>query len=115
MREVANPSGAIRPGRTDGAHDPGTVEGGIGDVVEIPGEPDYRVVTVPMDSGIAFLSTGSRGDEDEGRLPIKGRGNLSATRPLGLAYCAERSLLAVSNRSGGSIHLVSIEKGPTSR
>jgi hypothetical protein len=91
------------------------VEGGIGDVVEVPGEPDYRVVTVPFDSGIAFLSTTSKGNPDEVRLPIKGRGNLSATRPLGLGYCAERSLLAVSNRSGGSIHLVSIGKTSTAR
>jgi acyl-phosphate glycerol 3-phosphate acyltransferase len=88
------------------------VQGGIGDVVEVPGEPDYRVVTVPFDSGIAFLPSAPAAEQDEVRLPIKGRGNLSATRPLGLAYCPDRSLLAVSNRSGGSIHLVAIGKGP---
>jgi len=84
------------------------VVGGVGDVVEVPGEPDYRVVTVPFGSGLAFFPAGSDPAADEVRLPIKGRANLAATRPLGLAFDPDRSLLAVANRSGGSIHLVEI-------
>ncbi|WP_435005411.1 glycerol-3-phosphate 1-O-acyltransferase PlsY [Tundrisphaera lichenicola] len=86
------------------------VDGGIGDVVDIPGEPDYRAVTEPYDSGVAFLPVEATPEFEEARLAIKGRANLASTRPLGLAFDPSRSLLAVSNRSGGSIHLVSIRK-----
>ena len=87
------------------------IEGGIGDVVEIPGTSDFWAVTLPFDSGIGLLPAGPSPDGPLARLPIKGRANLASTRPLGLAYNADRSLLAVANRSGGSLHLVAIRKG----
>ncbi len=90
-------------------------EGGLGDVVEIPGEPDLWAVTLPMGSGVAFLPARSKSAADLAELPIKGRGNLAATRPMGLAYDPTRALLAVSNRSGGSIHLVALRKGTAAR
>ncbi len=84
------------------------VEGGVGDALAIPGPPGYWAYTLPFDSGLALLPAGSGPERTHDRLPIKGTANLSATRPLGLAYDPERSLLAVSNRSGGSIHLVAL-------
>jgi acyl-phosphate glycerol 3-phosphate acyltransferase len=85
-----------------------SIEGGIGDIVEIPGEPLVWAMTLPFDSGIALLPAGSKTAKDLAILPIKGRANLAATRPLGLAFCEERGLMAVANRSGGSVHLVSV-------
>jgi glycerol-3-phosphate acyltransferase PlsY len=86
------------------------VEGGIGDVLEIAGEPSTRAMSLPFDSGIALLPKQAKLEETPAILPLKGRANLTATRPLGLAYCVERSLLAVANRSGGSVHLVALRK-----
>ena len=86
------------------------VEGGIGEVIEIPGGPDYWALTIPFESGIALLQSGSKPDETPALLPLKGRANLASTRPLGLAYNPDRALLAVANRSGGSIHLVALKK-----
>jgi len=88
------------------------VAGGTADAVAIPGSPDYWAFTLPFDSGVGILAAGSTPDRPFERLPLKGSANLSATRPLGLAYEPGRSLLAVSNRSGGSIHLVALR--PTS-
>jgi glycerol-3-phosphate acyltransferase PlsY len=84
------------------------IEGGIGDMIELPGEPRTWAMTLPFDSGIALLPANARADDSPAILPLKGRANLASTRPLGLAYSPERSLLAVANRSGGSVHLVSI-------
>jgi hypothetical protein len=86
------------------------VAAGVGDVLEIPGEPRIWAMTLPFDSGIGLLPAGSRTADELSLLPIKGRANLAATRPLGLAYCADRRLLAVANRSGGSVHLVALRQ-----
>jgi len=86
------------------------IEGGVGDVAEIPGRADYWAFTVPFDSGLAFLPAGASPDRGHDRLPLLGRANLSATRPLGLAYNPDRSLIAVANRSGGSIHLIELRE-----
>ncbi len=91
------------------------IEGGIGDVVEVPGEPNFRAVTLPFGSGIALLAAGSEPGEPLARLPLKGRANLASTRPLGLAYDPDRALIAVANRSGGSIHLIALRKGGPAR
>ena len=91
------------------------IDGGIGEVIEIPGKPDYWALTVPFDSGVALLPAGASLDEPLARLPLKGRANLASTRPLGLAYSPDRTLLAVANRSGGSIHLVALGKAPDPR
>ena len=91
------------------------IDGGIGEVIEIPGTPDYWALSLPFDSGVALLPAGSKPEEPLARLPLKGRANLASTRPLGLAYSAERALLAIANRSGGSIHLVSLDKRGTPR
>ena len=91
------------------------IEGGIGDVVEVPGRPNFWAVTLPFDSGVALLTADSKPDEPLARLPLKGRANLASTRPLGLAYDPNRALLAVANRSGGSIHLVALRKCEATR
>ncbi len=87
------------------------VEGGIGEAIEIPGRPDYWAVSLPFDSGIGLVPAASHPEPDYNApayLPLKGRANLASTRPLGLAYDAGRRLLAVANRSGGSIHLIEL-------
>jgi len=86
------------------------VEGGSGDVVAIPGPTEFWAYSLPFDSGVAFLAAGAGADRTPDRLPLLGRANLSSTRPLGLAAAPERGLLAVANRSGGSIHLVAIRR-----
>ncbi len=88
------------------------IEGGIGDVIEIPGQPLTWAVTLPFDSGIGLLPAGSSTADDLAILPLKGRANLASTRPLGLAYSTDRGLIAVANRSGGSVHLVALRTGP---
>jgi hypothetical protein len=50
-----------------------------------------------------------RSDSPLGKLSIRGTANLGDTRPLGIAHSPERKLLAVSNRAGGSLHLIAIE------
>ncbi len=88
------------------------IEGGVGDVAEIPGPVPYWAYTVPFDSGLALLPAAAKPGDAHDRLPLLGRANLSATRPLGLAYNPDRGLIAVANRSGGSIHLVTIRPRP---
>jgi hypothetical protein len=56
---------------------------------------------------VAVLAPG--GTEPLGILSIRGAANLGRTRPLGLAYSPERKRLAVSNRAGGSLHLIAVE------
>jgi acyl-phosphate glycerol 3-phosphate acyltransferase len=99
----------------DAEPDTRPIDGGIGDVVEIPGRPDYWALTLPFDSGIALMRAGRGSDGLLSRLPIKGRANLASTRPLGLAADLERGLLAVANRSGGSIHLVTLHQAEPAR
>lgn len=87
------------------------IDGGLGDAVEIPGPEKLWAMSLPFDSAIGLIPAAfnPQGDEPPALLPLKGRANLAATRPLGLAYDAERRLLAVANRSGGSIHLIALE------
>ena len=88
------------------------VDGGAGDVVAIPGEgrPDYWAYSLPFDSGVAFLPATATDDQPHDRLPLLGgRAKLSATRPMGLAIAPDRGLIAVANRSGGSVHLITLK------
>ena len=64
------------------------------------------VGTLPEASALEVFAGPTR--RSAGRLPLRGTANLGGIRPAGLAYCPERRLLAVSNRQGGSIHLVAI-------
>jgi acyl-phosphate glycerol 3-phosphate acyltransferase len=91
------------------------IEGGIGEAVEIPGMPDFLAMTLPFDSSVAFVPSESSLDEPLARLPLKGRANLASTRPLGIAFNADRHLIAVANRSGGSVHLIALQTGEASR
>ncbi len=91
------------------------VRGGAGDVVAIhqAGQPDYWAYTLPFDSGLAFLPVGAANDAPHARLPLLGgRAKLSATRPVGLAVAPGRALIAVANRSGGSVHLIAFKLVP---
>jgi len=64
------------------------------------------VGTLPEGSALEVFAGRSR--RLAGRLSLRGIANLGGIRPAGLAYCPERGLLAVSNRQGGSVHLVAI-------
>ncbi len=80
------------------------VDGGVADLIEADG---LVFATLPRGSGVAIFPSG--GDAPLGTLSIRGAANLGTTRPLGVAYAPERKLLAVSNRAGGSLHLISVE------
>ena len=98
--------------RADAAPTTRPVDGGAGDVVAIPGEgrPDYWAYSLPFDSGVAFLPATASDDQPHDRLPLLGgRVKLSATRPMGLAVAPDRGLIAVANRSGGSVHLIALK------
>ena len=84
------------------------------DAILMPGDPALQAVVVPkiesLGAPILVVSDPDRsrlemihGDERRslGRLPLRGPLNLGAIRPTGLDYCAERALIAVSDRSGG--------------
>ena len=66
----------------------------------------FLVGLVPEGSALEVLQAATR--RPLGRLPLRGAGNLGGIRPSGLAYSADRGLLAVSNRQGGSVHLIAI-------
>jgi hypothetical protein len=89
------------------------IEGGLGEAIEIPGRQKYWAVSLPFESGIGLLPAAYNAEFDKppAILPLKGRANLAATRPLGLAFDANRNVLAVANRSGGSIHLIALVDG----
>ena len=90
------------------------VEGGVGEAIEIPGTPKLWAFSIPFGSGVGFMSTShvlGEPDHSPSILPLKGRANLTSTRPLGLAFDENRGLLAVANRSGGSVHLIRLAKG----
>ncbi len=100
MMPVASPSEAIAipsptsppdalPGRADGT---------------IP-RPDYVVCTRHRDSIVEVVQNSPF--HSLGSVPLTGPLNIGRTRPTGLAYSPERSLLAVSTRSG-SIHLLEL-------
>lgn len=80
------------------------VDGGVADLVEAEG---FTFATLPRGSGVAVLP--ADGEKPLGVLSIRGTANLGTTRPLGIAYSPERRLIAVSNRAGGSLHLIGIE------
>ncbi len=80
------------------------VDGGVADLLEVHG---LIFATLPKGSGLAVLS--GEAHTPLGQLPIRGTANLATTRPLNIAYSPERNLLAVSNRAGGSVHLITIE------
>jgi glycerol-3-phosphate acyltransferase PlsY len=80
------------------------VDGGVADLAEADG---LIFATLPKATGLAVLS--AEAHAPLGHLSIRGVANLATTRPLGLSYCSERKLLAVSNRAGGSVHLIKIE------
>ena len=86
------------------------IEGGSGEAIEIPGTPNYVALSLPFDSGIGLVpaSIDAENDPRPAFLPLKGRANLASTRPLGLAFDANKGLLAVANRSGGSLHLIEL-------
>ncbi|WP_435017013.1 glycerol-3-phosphate 1-O-acyltransferase PlsY [Tundrisphaera sp. TA3] len=85
------------------------IDGGIGDALELTGTTDFWACTLPFGSGLALVPVRDA-SEEPAVLPLKGTANLSSTRPMGLAHSPERSLMAVANRSGGSIHLIAIER-----
>ncbi len=71
--------------------------GGVGDCV---------LSTLPQGSGLELHRV--RNSRPLGRLTLHGGAfGLGTTRPTGLAFSAERGLIAVANRSGG-VHLVAI-------
>ncbi len=72
------------------------VAGGEGD------SPRLVVQASPQGSGLEIISGRTH------HFPLRGRMNLSAQRPTGLAFDRDRGLLAVANRSGG-VHLIAIE------
>jgi glycerol-3-phosphate acyltransferase PlsY len=77
--------------------------------VALAGVGECLVATVPRGSGLE-VSRASDG-RSLGRLTLRaGALGLGATRPTGLAYCPERRLIAVANRSGG-VHLVALRAG----
>jgi glycerol-3-phosphate acyltransferase PlsY len=67
----------------------------------------YVIGTLPDRSGLEVVNAAHR--RTLGSLPLRGTANLGTIRPAGLAYCAERNLIAVANRSGGSVHLVAVK------
>jgi hypothetical protein len=65
--------------------------------------------TLPHGSGLELYEPYGR--RSLVRLTLHaGAFGLGTTRPTGLAYCPERALIAVANRSGG-VHLVAIRAG----
>ncbi len=67
--------------------------------------PGYLVYTLPEESALELAQSSPR--LAVGRFPLKGPLNLGGTRPSGLAFCAERGLIAVATKPG-TVHLVSI-------
>jgi glycerol-3-phosphate acyltransferase PlsY len=88
--------------------------------IETPGDPsaarrredggrshraDYLISAPPGESVLEIVQTAPR--LALGRFPLLGPLNLGRTRPTGLAYSAERGLIAVATRSG-AIHLIEL-------
>ena len=67
--------------------------------------PGYLVYTLPEESALELAQSSPR--LAVGRFPLKGPLNLGGTRPSGLAFCAERGLIAVATKPG-TVHLISI-------
>jgi acyl-phosphate glycerol 3-phosphate acyltransferase len=83
------------------------VVGSGADVLVLPPENGGLVCTLPDRSSLEIIDP--RLGRSMGRLPLRGSANLATTRPLGLAFCSERGILAVANRQGGSVHLIRIK------
>jgi glycerol-3-phosphate acyltransferase PlsY len=83
-------------------------------LVTLPGElgPDHGlqgsfvIGALPEDSGLEVIHAARQ--KSLGMLPLRGAANLGTIHPAGIAYSAERGLIAVANQSGGSVHLVEI-------
>ena len=72
-------------------------------VADVGGDAPRLVIQAsPQGSGLEIISGRTH------HFPLRGRMNLSAQRPTGLAFDRDRGLLAVANRSGG-VHLIAIE------
>ncbi|HMF35105.1 MAG TPA: glycerol-3-phosphate 1-O-acyltransferase PlsY [Isosphaeraceae bacterium] len=75
----------------------------------------YLVYTRPDDSAVELVQASPV--QTLGRFPLKGPLNLGGTRPSGLAFSADRSLLAVATKPG-TVYLISLrsrlepENGP---
>jgi glycerol-3-phosphate acyltransferase PlsY len=79
-------------------------------LLSLAGYGECVACTLPLGSGLELSQISSR--RPLGRLTLRsGAFGLSATRPIGLAYSAERGLIAVANRSGG-LHLVAVRNAP---
>jgi glycerol-3-phosphate acyltransferase PlsY len=74
--------------------------------------PDYVICTRHRESVVELMQNAPL--YPLGRLGLTGPLNIGRTRPTGLAYSRERSLLAVSTRSG-SIHLIELAWRATSQ
>jgi glycerol-3-phosphate acyltransferase PlsY len=80
--------------------------GSEGVLIPLAGVGECVAATLPRGSGLELHYPSRR--RSLGTLTLRGGTvGLSKIRPLGLAYCADRGLLAVTNRSG-SVHLVAI-------
>jgi glycerol-3-phosphate acyltransferase PlsY len=77
-------------------------------VVSAPGQDRDRFIIQVHEVGSSLEALPADGGRSIGRLPLRGPGNLGSIRPVGLAYCPERGLLAVANRQGGSVHIVAV-------
>lgn len=76
---------------------------------EFSGEPHelHIFATAPDESAIEVFDVRTR--QSLGQLPLRGTANLGPIRPMGIAYNAERGLIAVGSRNG-AVHLVKIER-----
>jgi acyl-phosphate glycerol 3-phosphate acyltransferase len=99
MMPVASPSEAIAVESPRESSEARTSATGL-----IP-RPDYVICTRHRESVVELMQNTPL--YPLGRLPLTGPFNVGRTRPTGLAYSPERSLLAVSTRSG-SIHLIEL-------
>jgi acyl-phosphate glycerol 3-phosphate acyltransferase len=78
-------------------------------VVALAGFGQCVASTLPHGSGLELSQASEQ--KSLGRLCLRGgKFGLSETRPTGLAYSAERALIAVANRAGG-VHLVALRPG----
>ena len=99
---------------------PAVIEGGPASLpagrevvrVSLPGRRGEGPVLVGLAPGDSALEVERPARQSLGRLPLRGSANLGGIRPNGLAYSPDRGLLAVSNRQGGSVHLVAIRPSP---
>ncbi|HEV3121714.1 MAG TPA: glycerol-3-phosphate 1-O-acyltransferase PlsY [Isosphaeraceae bacterium] len=82
------------------------ISGPCADVAVLGFDPEVVACALPRGSGIELIDTNAA--RSLGKLAIRGPANLADTRPQGLAVDAKNGRLAVANRQGGSVHLVSL-------